>query len=144
LIAGYGLLTTVPTTAFATAIFVLTLKFGLDIESVGDYSSKSYFFVRQTQGDDIRLLGFLSAVFSILAIPAILYFSGFLYGKGVKQYSRSEGSDDTQDMSLLLRVLHGSPVAYLSAIRRSLRKPVAGRRQIRIAVVISTILLVIR
>lgn len=146
-ILGHGLLAVLPMTVFAIVILVLTISFGLRIKSIGGYSSGSYFFMHRAQADGVKLLVLLSALFCILLIPVLLRMSTYLHAKGLSRDSEhwhKDGVTIDPSVPLLLRVLHGSPVAYGESVRRSLRNPKTGRPQIRKAVAVSTILLILR
>jgi hypothetical protein len=133
-ILGHGLLAIFFMIGITVAMLVLVLPFKMDPFKVEDLLLDNYFFLRDIPASAILCVTSLASLSSIALIPSLLKLASFghandlLLGSAVGDYGNLPS---TWELAMLIRVLNGSPHAFVQTIRRSFVKRASGRRMMR-------------
>ncbi|QDS70287.1 hypothetical protein FKW77_007931 [Venturia effusa] len=133
-IFGQGALVAVLMCGIAISMLVLTLVFQIKLLKAGKFSSDKYIFLQNVLTPAILFIASLASFSSIVLCRSLLKLYSFPLAHEFLMNTKLGDRGDlpsTRDFALVLRVLTGSPYAYVQAWRRSFSKSTRGRQIVR-------------
>lgn len=139
-ILGQGALVSILMCGLAISMLVLMYVFELKSFKAGKLSGE-YIFFRNVPTSAILCIASLASLLSIVLVRSLLRLFSFLLAHDLlvnTELGDRGGLPGTRDFSIVLRILAGSPRAYIQAWRRSFSKAYRGQTIVRTATVAYT------
>jgi hypothetical protein len=143
IIIGHGALATLPMLVLSAAILFMVISYSIKPHNMDGHPLNSYYFLQKIPVYSLLTLTTCTAILSLLFIPSLLVLTSFIHAHDILRLSEDKNFASlptTFEFGLLLRVITGSPVAYLRGVQRVFRRPYKKYFILRRAVILSTVI----